>query len=547
MPLRDFVNINIALDSIGIARAGFGLPLILSANASFPERLRFYSDIPGLAVDWPTDSPEYLAGSLMFSQGNRPLQIAIGRSVNKPTQQYAIAITNLIASTKYQMRVRGQNITDTTVVTQSTSSPTLEGTHNSIAANLNAVTGRYVAAFAPLVFTPAVFTATFSTSTFTLTAHGLFTGDGPLRPSNTGGALPAGLNAATNYWVIKIDANTFKLATSAANAFAGTNVTITDNGTGQQTLTAQVTATSPNAGVRVTGAAPGNYFSIELLDTAGLDSSLATDNMSIAQVHVDPGVTADLNAIAASNGSWYALYTLYNSQAYVAAASTWTEGQPRIYIADTLDSHTIAAAAGSVNDIGDQLAASKFSRTLLEYHPSIMDLLGAALEGEVLPLPPGSETWAFKQLVGPRGVSLTATHRANLRARNMNSYEPQTPDLTWSWDGKTPEGEYLDTVRGLDSVQDDAIKSIAEVLANNPKVPYTDGGAVTLGSELEGVFARAVTSGVFSADPAPVVAIPRVATQTAANRRIRRFSGLKGTAQLASAIQDLDITISVTQ
>jgi hypothetical protein len=130
----------------------------------------------------------------------------------------------------------------------------------------------------------------------------------------------------------------------------------------------------------------------------------------------------------------------------------------------------------------------------------------------------------------------------------MNTYEPQTEDLTWTWDGKTPGGEFLDTVRGLDFVRDDATKSIAEVLASRPKVPYTDGGAVTLGSELEGVFARAVTAQIFAADPKPVVTIPRVASQTAANRRARKFAGLKGSATLAGAIQDVGpVTIVVTQ
>ena len=62
MPLSDFVQIVIAIDAIGIARAGFGIPLILSANASFPELIRFYTDIPGLAVDWAITTPEYLAG-----------------------------------------------------------------------------------------------------------------------------------------------------------------------------------------------------------------------------------------------------------------------------------------------------------------------------------------------------------------------------------------------------------------------------------------------------------------------------------------------------
>jgi len=68
---------------------------------------------------------------------------------------------------------------------------------------------------------------TAATDVIAETAHGMETGDGPVRVSNSGGALPAGLAAATDYWVIAASANTFKLASSRANALAGTAVNIT--------------------------------------------------------------------------------------------------------------------------------------------------------------------------------------------------------------------------------------------------------------------------------------------------------------------------------
>jgi hypothetical protein len=72
-------------------------------------------------------------------------------------------------------------------------------------------------------------------NTITISAHGYYTG---LRvAATTTGTLPGGLSA-TNYWVIRIDANTIKLASSAANALAGTVVDITSAaGGGTHTLT----------------------------------------------------------------------------------------------------------------------------------------------------------------------------------------------------------------------------------------------------------------------------------------------------------------------
>lgn len=66
------------------------------------------------------------------------------------------------------------------------------------------------------------------------TAHGYVTG---LKvAATTAGTLPTGLSA-TNYWVVKVDADYFKLASSLANAEAGTVVNITAVGVGNSTFT----------------------------------------------------------------------------------------------------------------------------------------------------------------------------------------------------------------------------------------------------------------------------------------------------------------------
>jgi hypothetical protein len=53
----------------------------------------------------------------------------------------------------------------------------------------------------------------------------------------TTGTLPAGLSAATTYFIIKLSGTTFKLATTLANANASTAIDITDAGTGTHTVT----------------------------------------------------------------------------------------------------------------------------------------------------------------------------------------------------------------------------------------------------------------------------------------------------------------------
>lgn len=79
------------------------------------------------------------------------------------------------------------------------------------------------------------FTAANATEIMTATAHGLLTGDGPVQLTTTT-TLPAGLALLTDYWIIRIDANTFYFAASLADALAGTKVSITSDGTGTHTL-----------------------------------------------------------------------------------------------------------------------------------------------------------------------------------------------------------------------------------------------------------------------------------------------------------------------
>ena len=113
------------------------------------------------------------------------------------------SILSLTASTTAQSQVLAIPTADS-VVYQLNYSDATPGAKNFVAANV----------------TPAA-------DTITITSHGFFTG---LKAALSGTNLPGGLSA-TNYWIIVVDVNTIKLATSLANASAGTAVDITSQGT----------------------------------------------------------------------------------------------------------------------------------------------------------------------------------------------------------------------------------------------------------------------------------------------------------------------------
>lgn len=81
----------------------------------------------------------------------------------------------------------------------------------------------------------AAFTFTANAGTDVVTNNSVATGC-RVQCTSTG-TLPAGLSLATNYWMIDINGVTGKLASSLANALAGTPVDITGVGTGTHTMT----------------------------------------------------------------------------------------------------------------------------------------------------------------------------------------------------------------------------------------------------------------------------------------------------------------------
>jgi microcystin-dependent protein len=88
----------------------------------------------------------------------------------------------------------------------------------------------------------AALSSSFGTVTLTIaspcvvtaTGHGRSTGDSI--SLTTTGALPTGLSASTNYYIIFINANSFNLATTYANALLGTKINTSGSQSGTHTM-----------------------------------------------------------------------------------------------------------------------------------------------------------------------------------------------------------------------------------------------------------------------------------------------------------------------
>lgn len=133
--------------------------------------------------------------------------------------------------------------------------------------------------------------------TVTITSHGYETGQ-KLTYDDGSGTAATGLTDDTEYWVIKVDANTIKLAESYADAVAGSAVAITGTGNAAQTLThSNDTFTiAINGGAATTiDIADDTYYSIQQLASA---IQTGIDNSPFAQTGSFPiivSVTEDAN------------------------------------------------------------------------------------------------------------------------------------------------------------------------------------------------------------------------------------------------------------
>jgi len=130
--------------------------------------------------------------------------------------------------------IRGLDVTDwvagTKAVPQFDALFSADGTCNVTAGEM-----LYATSESQVIADDNVDTVDFANNELDLAGHLYQTGDGPLRLTTTD-TLPTGLALATDYYAIKKDAGTIQLATSRANALAGTAVTFSDVGVGTHTI-----------------------------------------------------------------------------------------------------------------------------------------------------------------------------------------------------------------------------------------------------------------------------------------------------------------------
>ena len=300
------------------------------------------------------------------------------------------------------------------------------------------------------------------------------------------------------------------------------------------TLAAGVTATDQTTFVRVKAASAGQWFSVTVRDAT---------KISAAQTHADPGITADLAAIALEPGAdFYGVTLTTQGAAEIAAAAVWVEANNRLGIFGSQDTAIIGSGSG---DVASTVKTANQFRSIVAYHPKPAAFIGAAWLGSTLALDPGSVTFKFRKLSGVDLTVLTETNLTNLRNKNAGWFTDYG-GIGITSEGTTAAGEFADVIRDRDYLQSRIQTDVFTVLTSNNKVPFTDAGISQVEAAIRGRLLDAVAVGILANDPAPTVIVPLATAVAPADRAIRKLKPITFTARLAGAIHAVDITGTVT-
>lgn len=248
------------------------------------------------------------------------------------------------------------------------------------------------------------------------------------------------------------------------------------------------------------------------------------------------------NRLSLSNGEqFYAVVMTSLVDADVLAVAAAVETQSKIFATISADTDIKADAN---NNILKQLNALNYNRTYLMYTERPTDWANAAWLGRMLPLQPGSATWAYKELIGINDNSnLNATERANIKLRKGN-YFTELAGIEVTFLGTMVSGEYIDVIHGLDWLEAFIQENIAQLLIAAPKIPYNNNGIGLVENSLRASLQEAVLRGIINQDF--IITVPDILNVSSANKAARLLTDVKFTATLTGAIQNIVINGSVT-
>ncbi len=302
---------------------------------------------------------------------------------------------------------------------------------------------------------------------------------------------------------------------------------------------------SATTGVVASGAS-GTHVDItsddELLIHTAAYVPTKLQNFSIKDATPEQNIATDLALIRAADADWYGFVIDSPSTLERIDAAAWAETQNVIFATESADTDIISS---STTDLFSDFQDDSLARTVALFHPEQDAFAGAAWLGLMLTFLPGQATWAFKTLSGVTVTEITETEIGYVLGKSGNIYT-EVGGVNITRLGTSPGGEFIDTTTVVDWTKARIQEGVFAMIANLPKLPYTDEGVDLVKAVIYGVLQTGIGQGALAASPEPLVEAPLVSEVDPVDRANRLLPDVSFSATLAGAIHAVEIRGNLT-
>lgn len=319
------------------------------------------------------------------------------------------------------------------------------------------------------------------------------------------------------------------------------------------------------------------------LDDVGADFGVTDPEYKAAQVYFSQSPSPNTLYIGTQNqgetpaqalqrlwgfGNWYGVaFTAELSDADALAVAGIVEASgvnaPRILLLTTSEASVLDA--GSKSDIASQLAAAKYSRTIVQYSsttPCAAVSIFALLANVNYNLANATLTIKFKEEPGVTPEQITSAQADILLAKRANAYVTYSGDNAILQEGVTSGDLYIDERVNIDWLANAIQLSIFSMFKRNGKTPMTDGGIGLIHNAAVSALSQATSNGILAQNAVwqgnPIgtistgavlpdgyyVYVQPISSMTS-QMRMQRKAIMQIAAVLAGAFHHVDVVINV--
>jgi len=162
----------------------------------------------------------------------------------------------------------------------------------------------------------------------------------------------------------------------------------------------------------------------------------------------------------------------------VYEAAVYIETLHKLFIGQTSEADVKSSAS---TDVASRLKDGNYFRTGVLWYSVDATTTAEAWAGKVAAADPDLQTtiWALKTLTGITADTLTTTEQGYIKGKNASFYET-VGGVGSTWEGKTPDGKWLDNVITVDwlyfRLREDIWRWYLSISNRNEKINYDDDG-----------------------------------------------------------------------